>query len=215
MLVTAVEAVDATHVRVTAQVPAPTASCVRGLAGRVTDADTRTVFVQLTFRSPPPAVDRCAGTASASVVVTVPALRGRVLSIDGEPGWAPASASRSYRHCTGPFGCSPPPRNHCDPAWTTPAAHSGELQPERSYRVLGCTQTWLVMNVDATVTGCQPLDGASRPAGCRTVSVRWFLRFQDPRGWTVVASDGRAGCVGVHATIPAFPTSLCQRLPAR
>lgn len=216
MQVTAVRALDATDVRVTVQVPAPTSSCVHGLAGRVTDSDARSVFVQITYGSPSSAVGTCAETALASVVVAVPALRGRQFSIDSENApWAAQSGSPDYRHCTGAFGCAPPPHDHCNAAWTQLAGHSGELQPERSFRVLGCDQTWLVMNIDATVTGCQTLDGARAPAGCRVQHVRWFFRFRASQGWMVVASSGRAGCSGVHATVPAFPSGLCRTLPAR
>lgn len=215
MLVTSVRVLDETHVRVTTQVPAPLAQCVHHLTGRVTDSDAREIFVQLTYTSPPPAVGVCAKVTHTFTVVAVPAVHGRLLGIDNEAAWGPVTGSSIYRHCTGPFGCSAPPRNHCDPAWLTLAGHSGELQPERSYRTLGCNQRWLVMNINATVTGCQPLDGASAPSGCRVDAVRWFFQFQPTHGWVMVAQGDRAGCASVHETVPAFSTALCDRLPAR
>ena len=141
----------------------------------------------------------------------MPDLRGRQLVVDRAP-WTPGAGTAAFRACTGPFGCAVPPANHCDPAYIRLAAHTGELPPERTWVERGCTQRYLVLDVTAVVTGCQPLDGASRPAGCTAHRVRWFYRFDPTHWWTVIASGRGPGCTSVMAAVPSFPRSLCTHL---
>ena len=206
MTVTAVQGIDARHVEISVQVPGPAPSCARDLRATTTDSDQRTVWVQVLFDGG----DTCTSTRIARTVATVPSLGRRQLVVDQQP-WARAGTT-GFRACTGPFGCSAPPANHCDPAYIRLAAHTGELPPERSWQVLGCTARYLVLDVSAAVTGCQPLDGASAPAGCTAHRVRWFLRFDPVHWWTVVAAGKGAGCASVHAVVPAFPAALCEHL---
>jgi hypothetical protein len=215
--ITAVRALDARHLEVTAQIPGPGSDCATRLRGSVTEVDGSRAYVNVVFDSMLGGVYRaCTEPRSARVTVRVPTRPTRVL-FDGDTGWqwGLRSDGTTYRQCTGPFGCDSPPRNHCDPAWLTLAGHTGELPPERSYKNRGCDGTWLVMDVDAAVTGCQPLDGRPAPTGCADAGhhVRWFFRFT--KGWTVVAAGNSAGCADVHATVPDFPTRLCAKLPAR
>lgn len=194
---------------VTVSAPAGGPLCSRHLRADVTDQDTRAVWVQVLLDSDP----SCAGTQHLEVTTAVPALAGRQLVIDSS--FAFHDVGGALAACDATFGCSAPPADHCDPAWIDIAARQGEMPPEIQHDVLGCTQEWLVMDVDAVVTGCQPVDGSPPPTGCAGSGrhVRWFLHFETR--WTVVASSPVAGCAGVHATVAAFPTGLCRSLPAR
>ncbi len=217
--ITAVRAVDPRHLEITAEVSGPETGCARNLRGSVNEVDGRRTYVTVVYDSPrQQAPGRCARTRTVHVRVAVPDRPGRVI-IDSIPDWrwALGTDGVSYRQCTGPFGCEPPPKNHCDPAWLRLAGHSGELPPERSYTNRGCDGTWLVMDIDAVVTGCQPLDGRPPPAGCADAGehVRWFFRFTERSWWTVVAAGNSAGCTDVHRQVPEFPTRLCAKLPPR
>jgi hypothetical protein len=83
--------------------------------------------------------------------------------------------------------------------------------------VLACDGKWLVLDVDAVVTGCQSIDGAPPPTGCAGSGThrRWFAKLDDQRFWDVVASGTAGGCREVHAQVPEFPARLCADLPAR
>lgn len=215
MSIDAVRLLNATHLAVTATVPSGDSGCVIDLAGNVQDSDARTVFIQLDFTSSQPQrAGTCAQTTHATVTVTIPALNGRHINVDNGNPWRLLTDKRTFAECTSVFGCNAPPSDHCDPQWLNLAGHSGELPPERSYATLACTQQWLIMNVTATVTGCQPMDGRSAPSGCRYFRARWFFRFASAtRGWEQVAQGGVAGCVPVES-IPAFPQNLCRSLPS-
>ncbi|MEV6597578.1 hypothetical protein AB0M36_12010 [Actinoplanes sp. NPDC051346] len=68
-----------------------------------------------------------------------------------------------------------------------------------------------MLDIDTAAGACGPVDGGTRP-GCTAeprVS-RYFLRFD--RGWKTVDRSKGAGCAGVHAVAPEFPTALCKGL---
>jgi hypothetical protein len=214
--VTAVQPLDARHLRITADTPGP--GCTRNLRAVVTDSDPRQVYVQVTYQQPSATSDAaCTKTTSSTVIVSVPPLHGRPLVIDSETPWIAAAGSQRYQQCTGAFGCDNPPRNHCDPQWLRiAAARIDELPPERNWVNRGCDGRWLVLDMTATITGCQPLDGATPPADCAAAQhhARLFYRFKPAHGWVTVASGIEAGCSEVHATVSAFPPRLCRHLPA-
>lgn len=215
--VTAVQAVDPRHLRITVDTPGP--GCIQNLRAVVTDSDARQVYIQISYQEPWAATNPpCTKTTSSTLIVSVSPLRGRTVVIDSQTPWAATRGSNQYRQCAGAFGCDPPPRDHCDPSWLrVAAAQIDELPPERDWVNRGCNHRWLILDVTATVTGCQPLDGAAPPSGCAAVAhrVRLFYRFEPPHGWVAIASGVAAGCRDVHASVPAFPRHLCRQLPAR
>ncbi|MFE5712345.1 hypothetical protein ACFQ7J_16195 [Streptomyces sp. NPDC056501] len=50
--------------------------------------------------------------------------------------------------------------------------------------------------------------------GCSSsgLSQRWFYRAETS-GWRPVATNGDAGCVGIHEVLPELPVRLCASLP--
>jgi hypothetical protein len=204
--------VDSTRLAVVATVPGPDPTCVTDPTGDY-DEDARTVFVQLRFTSAALTTARCAQTADMEFTVAIPPLRGRYITVDGGKPWRLTADGRTFAECGGPFGCDPP-ADHCDDRWMYLLGHSGELPPERTWTVRACTPKWAVLDITATVTGCQPLDGRTPPAGCRSSRHRGFFEWDATgRNWSQLPTGTGEGCAPV-AAIPRFPRSLCSGLPA-
>jgi hypothetical protein len=146
--------------------------------------------------------------------VAIPPLRGRALVIN-QQAWE-LTAEGSYARCSEVLGCDPP-EDRCDRAWVDALLAGVELPPERDVDVLACDGRWLVLDVDAVITGCQPIDGSTPPTGCAGSGThrRLFAKLDDQRLWVVVASGTTGGCSAVHAQEPDFPSRLCEDLPPR
>ncbi len=153
------------------------------------------------------------GEASTAVIHSPVRLNGLGLVVNQE-AWEPGPAGTFVR-CSTEVGCNPPD-DRCDPVWTHLLTAGAEL-PEQSVDVVACTRRWLVLDVDAVVTGCQSVDGSTPPPGCegQGVHTRWYAELGADRRWTIVASSGTAGCSGVLSQVPEFPTVLCRDLPSR
>jgi hypothetical protein len=211
--VTAVQALPhAAGFRFTVRVPAgPDPDCATAVSARQDSYEHRTHHVSTTVTSSA-AYGDCPGSVAREVELRVP-VRSPDLAVNQEL-WT-AAGDGTYRRCSPELGCRPP-ADRCDPAWTSLLTDGTELPPEERVRVLGCADGWLVADVDAVVTGCQGVDGATPPPGCAGTGVhaRWFARLVDG-AWQVVASGDAAGCAGVHAEAPEFPEALCRDLPPR
>ncbi len=198
---------------VTLSVPAGHRACATEPAATVEHSD-RSVWVQTTIMSVAGEYDVCREHAEMDLRIAVPPLRGRELVINHQ-AWE-RSAGRTFARCNEVLGCDPP-EDRCDRAWVNVLLAGVELPPERHVDILGCDGRWLVLDVDAVVTGCQPVDGSTPPAGCAGSGThrRWFATLNDERFWEVVASGTAAGCGDVHAKEPDFPARLCADLPPR
>jgi hypothetical protein len=206
---------DDGHLVLVAQVPAGAAGCATNLRAEVSDTqasvDVTTrydIAVALTEAD-------CPDRERRELEVAVSPLGDRLLRIDYEM-WSTAIDGATFQKCRPAFGCAAPPDDHCARPWIDHIVAEAELPPERDLDVVGCDGTWLVLDVDAVVTGCQGLDGDPPPSGCAGsgTHVRWFLRFVDEEaGWDVLASTAQDGCAEVVATVPEFPTALCDGAP--
>lgn len=210
-------AAEATAVRVlpegrgfaiTVEVPAGERGCATDARARYDGDDYGRHHVTTVYDS---AGGRCPDSLERTVELRVPP-QGRDLVLNNA-AWRPGP-DRSYVQCSDVLGCRPP-ADRCADAWVQQLLSTTELPPERDVDVLGCDGAWMVLAVDAVVTGCQPIDGASPPPGCAGsgVHTRWFARLDAERHWEVVASGRSAGCADV-ADVPAFPRRLCEALPA-
>ena len=145
----------------------------------------------------------------------VPRLSDRQLVINHE-AWELGPDAVSYATCSDVLGCDPP-ADRCDRAWVDAALAGTEIPPEQQVDVLACDGNWLVLDVDAVVTGCQSVDGSTPPPGCEGsgTHTRWFAELDGDRMWQVIASGTRRGCTDVLAVAPEFPARLCSDLPPR
>lgn len=194
---------------ITVTVPAGADGCASRPKARYFSFENRTHYATTTVRS---SGGDCPEQASAVVELEVPT-RGRDLALNNEL-WT-AGPGRAYVRCSTAVGCHPP-RDRCDEVWTNTVAESAEIPPERQIRTVACEVPWLVVDVDAVVTGCQSVDGSTPPAGCEGsgVHTRWFAELDEDRGWQVVASGTASGCADV-AEVPDFPRRLCEGLVER
>lgn len=133
--------------------------------------------------------------------------------------WGAKDQLGELQKCEAPFGCAGPPTDHCDQAWIDQLLSGVEIAPERQTETVACDGTWLILDVDAVVSGCESRDGAAPPSGCagKGTHARWFARFseKDPVGWDVVASGDEAGCAVPAAKHLDIPRALCRDLPGR
>jgi hypothetical protein len=198
---------------VTLDVPAGHRACATAPAATVEQSE-QTVWVQTTITSVTGEYKVCPERAPMEFRVAIPPLRGRALVIN-QRAWE-LSAEGGYALCSEVLGCDPP-EDRCDRAWVNALLAGVELPPERSVDIVACDGRWLVLDVDAVVTGCQPVDGSTPPSGCTGSGThrRWFARLDDQRMWDVIASGTDGGCAEVHAKVPEFPARLCSELPAR
>jgi hypothetical protein len=133
--------------------------------------------------------------------------------------WGTKDQIGELKKCEAPFGCEGPPADHCDRSWIDLLLSGVEIAPERQVDTVACDGTWLILDVDAVISGCESRDGVSPPSGCagKGTHTRWFARFNEakPAGWNVVASGTTAGCAVPDARGLHVPRSLCRDLPAR
>jgi hypothetical protein len=184
---------------------------VRNPFARVDEVEHGNIYVTTSYDSS--ASPACDTTAIRTVVTRVPMRPGRQLVVDGNQ-WK-AGPGRSYVLCSQTLGCHPSD-DRCAPEWTNELFARTELPPERHVVVVECSGRWLVLDVDAVMTGCQGLDGSTPPPGCERSAMhqRWFATLDDDRTWRVVASqpEGVAGCAEVQRSRRDFPERLCSQL---
>ncbi len=204
---------DEEHLVLVAQVPAGAPGCADDLRADVSE-DAMTVDVTTRYDV---TVADCPGRETEELEVTVPPLGDRALRIDFET-WSTAIDGTTWQRCRPAFGCAPPPADRCAQPWMDDIVADVELPPERDLDVVACDGTWLILDVDAVVSGCQGLDGDPPPSSCAGsgTHARWFLRFVDEEaGWgDVLLSTTQGGCTEVVAAVPGFPPALCEGIAA-
>ena len=196
----------------TVDVPSGGPGCAARPRARVVDFDRDTLRMQTVVESNQ--ADYCTKTASRTFSERV-ALEGRELVVNGR-SWDQSAQGNSFVRCRTEVGCDPP-EDRCDPVWTGTLTPHFDLPPEKHAEVVACSGRWLVLDIDAVVTGCQSVDGSTPPADCAGNGLhrRWFAELDADRNWQVVASGTAAGCTEVRRAVPSFPKSLCSGLPAR
>lgn len=194
----------------TIQVPAGGAGCASRPRSRFDTAEHGTVFLQTLVDSNQ--ATYCTESESRTVRSRVD-LRDRDLVVNHE-AWK-LGPRDAFVRCSEELGCHPPD-DRCDPAWTSLITDGADLPPEKRVDVLVCSARWLVVDVDAVVTGCQSVDGSTPPPGCAGEGVhrRWFATLAKNGLWKVAASGSAAGCGEVQRQVPNFPERLCRDLPA-
>jgi hypothetical protein len=169
-----------TGVAIDVDLPAGAPGCGGRPRVRVNDVGTDLVRVKASVRTS--GEPECITSEPATLPVELD-LRGRDLAMNSEL-WERGPGTTFVR-CGG-LGCDPP-RDRCDPAYTHEVGADVEIPPERYLDVLACDAPWLVVDVDAVVTGCQSIDGSTPPPSCEVFSRRWFAHLEDGT-WQVVAS---------------------------
>jgi hypothetical protein len=192
---------------ITVEVPAGHAGCNARTQARYDAHENHIHYVTTTFER---RHQSCPETQQRVVEVRAP-VRGEDLALNHEL-WRPGPG-HTYVRCSTELGCHPP-RDRCADVWVRALVAGAELPPERQVTTVACADGWLVLRIDAVVTGCQSVDGAAPPPGCAGTGThtRWFARLGPDRRWEVVASGTAAGCADV-AAVPGFPERLCRRLP--
>jgi hypothetical protein len=195
----------------TVDVPSGGPGCASRPRARVVDFDRETLRMQTVVESNH--AGYCTRSRSRTFSTRV-ALEGRQLVVNDQ-SWEHSDAGDAFVRCSVAVGCNPPD-DRCDPVWTATVTPHFDLPPEKHAEVVACSGRWLVLDVNAVVTGCQPVDGSTPPAGCsgRGVHRRWFAELDAQRNWQVVASGTAAGCADAHRLVPSFPNALCAGLPA-
>lgn len=196
--------------------PAGQPGCSQDPAATV-ESDERTVWVHTTFVSTvEPEFGVCAERVPQDLPVAIPSLAGRDLSVNSSQLWTRADGTAAFQPCDDTLGCHPP-ADRCDRAYVELMFSRTEVAPERQVDIVACDGNWMVLEIDAVMTGCQSLDGMPPPTGCAGTGThaRWFATLHPDEGWEVVASGDAAGCADVHATVPDFPPDLCDDLPVR
>lgn len=159
------------------------------------------------------AVPGCGESQDATVTVTLSRPIGtRSVALASTETWT--LVGREFQRCRQWVGCHPP-ADHCDPGWIdlVVAGLDVPLKRIRGVRdVRGCDQRWLVLDVNPAVGDC-PAYTEGSPCAVPSRTRRLFLRWT-AQGWQTFASARNPGCAEVRAADPAFPTGLCERLPA-
>lgn len=195
----------------TVDAPSGGPGCASRPRARVVDFDGEALRMQTVVESN--RAGYCTKSGSLTFTARV-ALEGRELVVNDQ-SWE--KSGNTFVRCSTEVGCDPP-HDRCDPVWTGTLTPHFDLPPEKHAAVVACSGRWLVLDVDAVVTGCQSVHGSTPPAGCAAqggLHRRWFAELDTNRNWQVVASGTAAGCVEVHRVVPAFPRALCAGLPAR
>ncbi|MFG2772782.1 hypothetical protein [Streptomyces sp. NPDC048350] len=196
---------------VDAEVPDGARDCVRGLRGELDTVEHGTVYVRVTFETP--SLDRqsgCTGTqrVAATVKLDEP-LSSRRVMVNSLDVYTPAGAAPPALRRCGENGCDPtPPR--CTSSSYRQAVNDTDIPQHTNWEERGCDDTWLVLDLS---TRMGPVCGDTGD-GCSSshVSQRWFYRAETS-GWKPVATNGDAGCMGIHKVLPELPTRLCASLP--
>jgi hypothetical protein len=190
--------------------------CAR-LQGREQDRRPDTVWVQVLQVIPAHLQsDDCGGAGRQSLTVRLDGPVGDRQLVVNTVRWGRPGQLGSLRPCRGVFGCGRPPTDHCDGAWIKVLLQGVEQPPERHTTTVACDGEWMVLDVTATVTGCQGVGDATPPPGCTSSTRRWFAYFDETLGrggWDVLASGTEPGCVPVREALPEFPSELCDGLP--
>ncbi|MFI6423136.1 hypothetical protein ACIBG6_37830 [Streptomyces sp. NPDC050842] len=194
-----------------AEVPDGARDCVRSLRGELDTVEHRTVHVRVTYETR--SLDRdsgCTGTQRVEATVKLgEPLSARRVMVNSQDVYTPAGATPPVlRHCD-ENGCDPPPPR-CTSSSYQQAVNDTDIPKHTSWEERGCDDTWLVLDLSTRMgPACGHAgDGCSSSGG----SQRWFYRAETS-GWRSVATNGDAGCVGIHIVLPELPVRLCASLP--
>lgn len=195
-----------------AKIPSGGNACVRGLKAVVTDSVAKTVWVQITYSSPPYDTDAraaCKGESPATAWVRLPAPLGhRDLIVDNDVTFTADGAGLPALRMCGKLGCRPPATG-CTTASYEQALIAVDAPDHTYWDSRGCDGKWLVLDFSWR-TG--PACGDSTGTGCSSrLGDRWFFRAEKS-GWVPIVEGAAGGCRNVQRQEPAFPTSLCASL---
>ncbi|MFM9589331.1 hypothetical protein ACKI1J_11565 [Streptomyces scabiei] len=196
---------------VDSEVPDRARDCVRRLRGELETVEHGTVYVKVTFETRSQDQDSgCTGTrrVRATVKLSEP-LGSRRVMVNSRDVYTPVGATPPALRRCGENGCDPtPPR--CTSSSYRQAVNDTDIPEHTSWEERGCDGRWLVLDL-STRTGPACGDASD---GCSSsgVSQRWFYRAESS-GWRPVATNGDAGCAGIHEVQPELPQHLCASLP--
>lgn len=197
---------------VDAEVPDGPRDCIRGLRGTLETVEHGTVYVQVTYESP--AHDRASGCTETQQVTATVQLReplgSRNVMVNSMEVFTPVGATQppALRQC-GENGCAPTPP-HCTSSSYRQAVNDTDIPEHTSWEERGCDDTWLVLDLSTRMGPACGDPGDGCPSS--TVAQRWFYRAE-PSGWNPAATNGDAGCAGIHKILPELPERLCASLP--
>lgn len=197
---------------VDAEVPDGARDCVRSLRGVLDTVEHGTVYVKVTYETP--SLDRASGCTDTQQVTATVQLReplgSRKVMVNSMDVYTPVGAEHSpvLRQC-GENGCDPtPPR--CTSSSYRQAVNDTDIPEHTSWEERGCDDTWLVLDLSTRMGPACGDPGDGCPSS--SVAQRWFYQAQ-PSGWQPVATNGDAGCTGIHQILPELPEHLCASLP--
>lgn len=197
---------------VDAEVADGTRDCVRSLRGELDTVEHGTVYVMVTYETR--SLDRdsgCTGTQRVRATVKLgEPLGSRRVMVNSMDVYTPVGATQppALRQC-GENGCDPtPPR--CTSSSYRQAVNGTDIPRQTSWEERGCDDTWLVLDLSTRMGAVCGDAGAE--CSSSSVSQRWFYRAE-ASGWRPVATNGDAGCVGIHKVLPHLPERLCAALP--
>ncbi|MFC7993198.1 hypothetical protein ACFUV2_28315 [Streptomyces pilosus] len=197
---------------VDAEVPDGARDCVRSLRGVLDTVEHGTVYVKVTYETP--SLDRASGCTDTQQVTATVQLReplgSRKVMVNSMDVYTPVGAEHSpvLRQC-GENGCDPtPPR--CTSSSYRQAVNDTDIPEHTSWEERGCDDTWLVLDLSTRMGPACGDPGDGCPSS--SVAQRWFYQAQ-PSGWQPAATNGDAGCTGVHQILPELPEHLCASLP--
>ncbi|WP_246886180.1 hypothetical protein [Streptomyces sp. GESEQ-4] len=194
-----------------AEVPDGARDCVRSLRGELETVEHGTVYVRVTFETRSLDQDSgCTGTQRVKATVKLGEPLGtRRVMVNSMDVYTPVGATPPALRQCGENGCDPtPPR--CTSSSYGQAVNDTDIPKHTSWEERGCDETWLVLDLS---TRMGPACGDAGD-GCSSsgVSQRWFYRAESS-GWRPVATNGDAGCAGIHKVLPELPERLCASLP--
>lgn len=196
---------------VDAEVPDGARDCVRSLRGELDTVERGTVYVKVTYETRSQDQDSgCTGTRRVKATVKLgEPLGSRRVMVNSMDVYTPVGATPPALRQCGENGCDPtPPR--CTSSSYRQAVNDTDIPKHTSWEERGCDDTWLVLDLS---TRMGPACGDAGD-GCSSsgVSQRWFYQAESS-GWRPVATNGDAGCGGIHKVLPELPEHLCASLP--